>query len=159
MSTSEAPLIDKDIILEKFSGKGGWTFARIPEIPQSKKNPFGWKKVKGFIDKVEIKQYHLMPMGNGQLFLPVKAAIRKELMKQEGDFVHVTLYEDNAPREIPEEFILCLKEDKNASENFFGLSQKEQKKIIDWIYAVKGDDMKIERMALIINKLAKESTV
>lgn len=27
------PLTDKIYLLEKFSGKGGWTFVRLPEIP------------------------------------------------------------------------------------------------------------------------------
>lgn len=26
------PLVDKDCLLEKFSGKGGWTYAEIPEV-------------------------------------------------------------------------------------------------------------------------------
>ncbi len=43
------PLVDKKYVLEKISGKGGWTFARIPEILQDKKSPFGWVKVRGTI--------------------------------------------------------------------------------------------------------------
>ena len=39
-----------------------------PEIPASSQNPFGWVRVKGFIDDYYFSNYHLMPMGNGQLF-------------------------------------------------------------------------------------------
>jgi hypothetical protein len=49
------PLINKNYTLEKFPGKGGWTFARIPEIVKDKKNAFGWVRVKGSIDGFEIK--------------------------------------------------------------------------------------------------------
>lgn len=28
----EKPLVDKDYLLQKFEGKGGWTYAEIPEI-------------------------------------------------------------------------------------------------------------------------------
>jgi hypothetical protein len=94
------PLVDKLYLLEKFPGKGGWTFTRIPEIPQDKKAHFGWVKVRGTIDGYEIRKYHLMPMGNGMLFLPVKAEIRKHTKKKEGDFVHVILYPDNEPLEV-----------------------------------------------------------
>ena len=59
--------IRKRCILEKWSGKGGWTFARVPEIPSDKKAPFVWVKVKGRIDSFELKQYRLMPMGDGTL--------------------------------------------------------------------------------------------
>ena len=63
----EVPLVDKDYLLERTPGNGGWTYAPIPEVPQDKKAPFGWVKVKGSIDGVEIKKHHLMPMGNGEL--------------------------------------------------------------------------------------------
>ena len=58
----QKPLINKQYKLEKFHGKGGWTFVQIPEIPQNKSNPFGLVQVKGTIDDYEIKKYHLMPM-------------------------------------------------------------------------------------------------
>lgn len=35
------PLVNKQYLLEKFEGMGGWTFARIPEIIKDKKAPFG----------------------------------------------------------------------------------------------------------------------
>jgi hypothetical protein len=37
----EKPLIDKKYLLEKFQGKGGWTYASIPDISQDKHSPFG----------------------------------------------------------------------------------------------------------------------
>ena len=65
----EKPLVDKVYLLEKFTGKGAWTYAEIPEISQDKTAPFGWVKVKGFIDDYELNQHKLLPMGNGKLFL------------------------------------------------------------------------------------------
>ena len=62
------PLVDSLYLLKKFPGKGGWTYAEIPEVLQDKDNPFGWVKVSGNIDGYELKQYKLMPMGNGKLF-------------------------------------------------------------------------------------------
>ncbi len=67
----EEPLIDANYLLEKIPGKGGWTYAAIPEIIQDKNTPFGWVTVRGFIDNYELKHYKLMPMGNGHLFLPL----------------------------------------------------------------------------------------
>ena len=72
------PLVDNEYILQKFPGKGGWTYAAIPEVLQNKNNPFGWAKVNGTIDGFELKHYKLMPMGNSQLFLPVKSELRKK---------------------------------------------------------------------------------
>ncbi len=142
----EIPLVDKKYLLEKYPGKGGWTYAVISEVLQDKKAPFGWVKVKGSIDNHKIKNCTLMPMGNGKPFLPVKASIRKELGKKEGDWVQVILYADNAPTEIPEEFLSCLKDAPMAHQIFNSLTNGQQKEYIDWIYAAKTDDGKVARM-------------
>jgi hypothetical protein len=147
------PLVDHKYLLEKFHGKGGWTFARIPEIKPDKLAYFGWVKVKGTIDGFEISKYHLMPMGNGHLFLPVKAEIRKQIKKQEGDFVHVILYPDNEPLETPEEMLLCLNEEPKALAFFKSLTESEQKFYIQWIYSAKKEETKINRLAKTINRL------
>ena len=92
-------MVDKNYLLKKFPGKGGWVYAIIPEIPPDKKSPFGWVKVKGSVDGFEISKYRLMPtgkeQGKGQLFLSVKSDIRKKIKKREGDCVHIILYSDN----------------------------------------------------------------
>ena len=152
----EKPLINKTYKLERFQGKGGWTFARIPEISQNKKTHFGWVKVKGSIDGYEIRKYQLMPMGNGQLFLPVKAEIRKKIGKKEGDLVHVILYPDNEPLEVPEEMLLCLQDEPDALKFFHSLSESEQKFYIQWIYTAKQEETKINRLAKTINRLLKK---
>ena len=147
------PLVDKEYLLEKFPCKGGWTFAEIPEIPQDKHSHFGWVKVRGSIDGFEIRKYHLMPLGNGNLFLGVKADIRKKIKKQAGDSVHVILYLDNEPLEVPEELIICLKEEPEVYEKFRQMKESEQKVFIDWIYSAKTDETKVKRIAATMDKL------
>jgi hypothetical protein len=151
----EKPLVNKKYLLEKFQGKGGWTFAKIPEILQDKKAHFGWVKVRGTIDGYEIRKYHLMPMGNGKLFLPVKAEIRKKIKKKEGDWVHVILYPDTEPLEVPDEMQLCLEDEPKAHKFFKSLSESEQKFYIQWIYSAKKEETKIDRMAKTINRLLR----
>lgn len=36
--TKEKPLLDRKYLLEKFPGKGGWTYTAIPEVIQNKKH-------------------------------------------------------------------------------------------------------------------------
>ena len=36
----EVPLVDKDYLLERTPGNGGWTYAPIPEVPQDKKGDY-----------------------------------------------------------------------------------------------------------------------
>jgi len=149
------PLVNKKYLLERFPGKGGWTFARIPEVLQDKKAHFGWVRVRGTIDGHEISKYHLMPMGNGSLFLPVKAEIRKKIKKKEGDKVHVILYPDNEPLEIPEEMLLCLQDEPTALKFFKSLTESEKKLYIQWIYSAKKEDTKVNRLVKTINRLVK----
>lgn len=153
----EKPLVNKEYLLQKFPGKGGWTYAEIPEILQNKNNPFGWVKVKGSIDSYALKQYKLMPMGNGKLFLPVKAEIRKKIKKQSGDYVHVVLYSDISTLEIPSEILACFKnEPKQILQNFTSFTEGEQKTYLDWIYQAKTEETKAKRIAQMLEKVEKK---
>lgn len=149
-------LIDKEYVPEKFQGKGGWTYAQVPEILQNKHSSFGWVRVRGSIDNFEIKGYHLMPMVKGKMFLPVKAEIRKMIKKQAGDTVRVILYEDNLPTEIPEELLVCLKDEPHLHDAFATYSEGQKRSIIEWIYSAKTDEAKIERIAQTLNRIEKE---
>lgn len=92
-------------------------------------------------------------MGNGNLFLPVKAEIRKKIKKDEGDYVHVILYPDDAPLEVPEEMLLCLRDEPRALGFFNSLSESERKFYIEWVYSAKKEETKINRLGATINRL------
>jgi hypothetical protein len=153
--TPETPLVNKQYQLKKYSGKGGWTFAVIPDVPRDRQVWFGWVKVKGSIDGYEIKNYHFMSVGDGNLFLPVKAEIRKKIGKNEGDWVHIILYSEELPRVNHDDFIICLKDDPLAYQNFMNKPDIEQKALIDYVYAAKNDELKVERIAEILNRLTR----
>lgn len=146
------PLVNKKILLEKFTGKGGWTFARLPGVKPDPHAHFGWIKVRGLIDDFEIRQYHLMPMGNGELFLPVKAAIRKKIKKEAGDTVKVILYRDDDEIYIPEELQACLDLDPDAKKLFSKMQLDQQRDIIQYIYKLKNPENRAERIAKLMNK-------
>jgi bifunctional DNA-binding transcriptional regulator/antitoxin component of YhaV-PrlF toxin-antitoxin module len=152
---TDIPLVDGDYLLQKFPGKGGWTYAQIPEVLQDKSFPFGWVRVCGSIDDYELKGYKLAPMGNGQLFLPVKAEIRKKIGKQEGDTVKIILYKDTLPLEVPQEIIDCFSmEPPKAYENFQKFSESEQKYYLQWVYDAKTEDTKASRIVKMMDRLA-----
>lgn len=72
----EKALTNKKYLLEKFAGKGGWTYAPVPGIRGDSSKAFGMIRVKSSIDDHGIGGYHLMPMKNGDL---VKADVRKKI--------------------------------------------------------------------------------
>lgn len=104
METDASRLLFKgSLLLEKFPGKGGWTYAKIPvTLPPRSSVPFGWISVSGQIDHLEFNYAKLMPTGDGHLFLPVKAAWRKQLCKEAGQMVQITIYAIQTEDVIPD---------------------------------------------------------
>ena len=149
----QKPIVNKKYYLEKYPGKGGWTYIQLSGIRKDQKKRFGWVRVKGTIDGFEISKYNLMPMKNGNMFLPVRAEIRKKIKKAEGDAVQVILFPDNEPLEVPQEMLLCLQDEPKALKFFNALSQSERRFYILWIYSAKKEETKIKRMAKSINRL------
>lgn len=148
-------MVNQKIQLEKFPGKGGWTYARLPEIPKDPSRPFGLMKVKGLIDAYEIQGTHLMPIGNGRLFLAVKAAIRKAIKNEAGDWVHIVLLPDKDPLPVPGEFLECLEYEPQALKLFGQFSEADQKAYLNWIYSSRKEETRIERIAAAITKIAR----
>lgn len=151
----QQPLINEDILLEKFPGKGGWTFARLPCISKDKHRPFGMRKVKGFIDSYEVKDTALMPMKE-MLFITVRAEIRKQIGKQVGDYVRIVLYDDSELHSeiIPEDFIECLKDEPAAWASFQQLTKAKQEECFQWLMESPVIHTRIQRMADAVTNLA-----
>jgi len=142
----EQPLTDKQYVLERFPGKGGWTYVALPEIKKDKDASFGLVKFRGTIDAYEIKNYTLMPYGQGNLLMAVKAEIRKAIGKEEGDYVHVVLYKDDSVFKIPDDFKMRLDEEPGAFKKFTAYKQWEQRMCINWIYSAKRAETVNERI-------------
>lgn len=148
-------LVNDHFLLEKIPGKGGWTYVAIAGISADEKRAFGMVRVKGSIDGFAISDYNLMPMGNGSLFLPVRAEIRKKIRKQEGDRVKVVLYRDESAFVVPDELLLCL-EDAPAAQAFFNtLSDTEKRNYITWIFSAKRMETRANRIAKAIDRLSR----
>jgi len=157
METTDAknPLVNQNYVLDKFPGKGGWTYAAIPQIMQSRHTFFSWVKVTGFIDGFEINNFHLMPLPDGTLFCPVKAEICKKIGKKEGDLVHIILYADTSPAKIPYELLIQLNKYPSALQNFQSLTESLQQGLIDWIYCAKNDELMLERIDKTVQRLTR----
>ncbi len=149
----QKPLVDKKFIMQRMSGKGGWSYVEIKEVSPDHKAHFGMVRVKGSVDTFEMKQYNLMPMGNGNLFMPIRAEIRKKIKKEAGDIVHVILYLDASPVVFPEELLDCLNEFPAALEFFEKLTQSEKKHYLTWVYSAKEEATKANRIVKMIDKL------
>jgi hypothetical protein len=150
----EQAIINQEFLIEKMEGKGGWTYVQLPPMPKGERNaPFNMVRVKGFIDNHEIKQFSIMPMGNGHLFLPLNAKVRKAIRKEAGSQVFIKLFFDNSEVVIPDEIKLCLMDYPEAEQVFFSFTDYERKAYMDWIYDAKQQETRINRIAKMIDKL------
>ncbi|WP_343703718.1 YdeI/OmpD-associated family protein [Chitinophaga sp.] len=151
----QTPLCNKKYLLEKFPGKGGWTYARIPEFSSGKRKYSSFTKVSGTIDGYEISNATLMSMGNKQYFLPVNAAIRKKIGKEAGDKVHITLHvNENTGPVAADEFTDCLKDEPAAWEHYLAFSKADQKAWVKWVNEPVDEKLRIERIAAAVTKIA-----
>jgi hypothetical protein len=146
-------LVEKNAVIEKFPQKGGWMYVSVPEVDKDKHAWFGLVKVNGFIDDHELVGVNLMPDTKGVMFLAVNSGIRKAIAKDVGDTVYIKLFSAGLPPVEEDDFLTCLREDEVAFKNFDKLSESEKKRITDWVYSPKSDNLKVERMALMIEKL------
>lgn len=148
-------LIEGEFFLERFSGKGGWTFVRLPISQLGNRNYFGMLKVSGKIDSMEFDQKTLMPMGDGCLFLPVSKDIRKKIEKEEGQRVQLVLYRDEVPNDLPEELKDCLLDDPGKLDLFLKLELGDRKKWLELIYSSATEDQKAERIVRLLDFLGR----
>ncbi len=139
-------------------GKGGWTYIRLTDINQPKGTPFGMMRVKGTIDSYELSSCTLMPMGSGCLFLPVKAAIRKTIKKDEGDYVHLVLFKDDELFKVPQQLEERLKQE-GVDKHFLKYKPWEQRMCSQWIFSAKRPETVNERIIKTIIRLKRNEKI
>jgi len=148
-------LVEGTFIIEKMSGKGGWHFVLLPDLKPDAQSPFGWLNVFGIIDTYEISNYNLQPFGNGQLFLPINAKIRRRIKKINGDNVYIKLFQTLIDKQDRADVEACFSENTIVLENWLKLSDAKQNKILADIFRAKNEDEKARRLLKYFEKFEK----
>jgi hypothetical protein len=145
--------------IEKFDQKGektGWTYVLIPQAIAEQLKP-GEKKsfrVKGKLDEVTVEHLALIPMGEGDFIIPLKADLRRKLRKQKGATLHICIEADDRPLPMSEDFLACLDDEPNALAYFKTLPGSHQRYYSKWIEEAKTETTKAKRIAQAIRGLS-----
>ena len=151
-------------IIKRYSRNGektGWSYVDI-SAAQANKIKADYKrsyKVKGFIDELAISQIAMIPMGGGTFIIPIKAAIRKKIGKEEGDKVVLKLEEDLKEYQLDKELVLCLKDEPIAYGKFKKLPKSYQNYYSKWVGSAKTPETKSRRIGIVINVMLNDQTM
>src|SRR5437588_8366020 len=117
-------MIEFVTIILQFAEQGektGWTYIEIPadiaqQIKPGNKKSF---RVKGMLDAFPVNGMALMPMGEGNFIMALKAEIRKGIRKRAGAMLQVRLEADNDFKvEMPSDLQECFDFEPEACEFF-----------------------------------------
>ena len=151
-------MIHFSTIIQKFGSKGektGWTFIKITKEIDQQLNPKIKKsyRVKGKLDEVSIAGIALVPMGEADFILPLKADLRKKLKKRNGDTLKVSLTVDTAALKINDQLLLCLDDEPKAKKYFDSLTPSHQRYFSNWIESAKTETTQTKRIVIILKAL------
>jgi len=156
-------MIEYSATILQFGEKGektGWSYLCIPSDIAEKLKP-GFKKsfrVKGKLDNYPIARQALLPMGNGEFILPLKAAVRKAIHKNKGAMVKLSLEEDHRALKVSSELLECLSYSPKAEKKFKSLPPSHQMYYSNWIESAKTIGTKAKRIELTIVAMEKNLT-
>ncbi len=138
--------------------KTGWSYIRITAEQAQKLKPGNKRsfRVKGKLDEYPLKKVALLPMGEGDFIIPLKAEIRKAIRKQKGDKVRLQLELDNAKIEPPKELMECLADEPSALEYFKQLTKSHQNYFGNWIRDAKTDETRTKRIVRVVHAMTKK---
>ncbi|MFD0792686.1 YdeI/OmpD-associated family protein [Mucilaginibacter litoreus] len=151
-------MIDFNTIILQYGEQGdktGWTYIEVPndiacQILPGNKRSF---RVKGWLDNLVVSGMAVMPVGEGNFIMALKAQIRKGIGKGKGAMLRVRLEHDKDFKiEMPDDLQECFDfSDEGAFEFFSGLSKSHQGYFIKWINDAKTEQTRANRIAATIN--------
>ncbi len=154
-------MINFETTIHQFGSMGektGWSYIAIPNAVAQKLFP-GNKKafyVNGKLDALPIQHVSLLPIGDGDFIMALKADVRKKLRKQKGDSLKVQLTHDKTGYQVNTDFLECLADEPQAKAHFETLPGSHQRYFSRWIESAKTAETQAKRMALAINALARK---
>lgn len=148
--------------IERFDSNGektGWSYVFVPEAIAHQIKPEDKRgfRVRGQIDNLEISGKSLLPMGGGDFILPLDGKIRRQLRKEAGSKVILSLEHDaDFKIEMPEDLEICLAQEDGLLEHFLSYTKAHQNYFIVWLNTAKTEPTRTKRLIMIVDAMAKK---
>ena len=155
-------MVEFDTIMLQFDEQGektGWTYIWIPADLALQMKPNNKKsfRVRGMLDALPVSGLALMPMGEGNFIMALKADIRKKLHKNAGAMLHCKLEEDMDYKvEIPADLQECFDFEPEALEFFNSLAKSHREYFIKWINEAKTAETRAKRVVNTANAMLRK---
>ena len=143
-------------VIKRFGQQGektGWTYIHVPAAIANQLVPGNRKgfRVKGKLDAHSYALLALIPFGGGDFIMTLNAATRKQVGKNVGETVKVTMDVDKTEIQPPPELIQCMEDEPEALAYFNSLPKGHQNYFSNWIRSAKTEPTKARRIAAAIN--------
>lgn len=134
--------------------RGGGAFVEVPFDVHALFGTRGQVRVRASFDAVEYRG-SIAPMGGDRHALGITKAVRREIEKDVGDQVHVTIERDTEERtvELPAELAAALRDAPEAAARYTDLSFTHRREYAQWVGEAKKQDTRDRRAARAIERL------
>jgi hypothetical protein len=155
-------MIEFNTIILQFAEQGektGWSYIEVPadltqQIKPGNKKSF---RVRGMLDGLAVKGMALMPMGDGNFIMALKAEIRKAIHKNAGAMLQVRIEEDTDYKvEVPDDLQECFEFEPEALAFFNSLPKSHRDYFINWINGAKTNETRTKRIVNTINAMLRK---
>lgn len=157
-------MIEYNTIILQFAEQGektGWSYIEIPADLAQQLKPGNKKsfRVKGMLDGYAIQGMALMPMGEGNFIMALKAEVRKGIHKNAGAILQVKLEVDNEYKvEVPDDLKECFEFEPEALIFFNSLPKSHRDYFIKWIESAKTSETRAKRIINTVNAMLRKWT-
>jgi len=155
-------MIEFNTIILQFAEQGektGWSYIDIPADLAQQLKPGNKKsfRVRGMLDGFAVKGMALMPMGEGNFIMALKAEVRKGIHKNAGAMLHVSIEEDADYKvEVPDDLQECFDFEPEALDFFNSLPKSHRDYFIKWIEGAKTNETRAKRIVNSVNAMLRK---
>lgn len=155
-------MVEFTTIILQFNEQGektGWTYIEIPADIAQQMKPGNKKsfRVRGMLDAFPVQGMALMPMGEGNFIMALKAEVRRGIHKNAGAILQVRLEEDKDFKvEMPADLQECFDFEPEAFEFYNSLAKSHREYFIKWIDSAKTNETRAKRIVNTVNAMLRK---